>query len=68
MIPIPNPLHPAVVHFPIVLILFGAAVACAAVVVSRWHLPAIAAVLLGLGAIGAIVATVTGEQEYEMAG
>lgn len=68
MIPIPSPLHPAVVHFPIVLILIGTAVACAAVFVRRWHLPAIAAVVLTLGAVGTIAATITGGQEEEMVG
>lgn len=68
MIPFPSPLHPAVVHFPIVFILTGAAVAVLAVFVRRWHLPLIAAVLLAAGACGAVVATVTGGQEEEMAG
>lgn len=65
---LPEPLHPAVVHFPIVLILIGAAVACAAVFLPRWHLPWIAAVLLGLGGIGAYVAVQTGDEEEEMVG
>jgi hypothetical protein len=37
MIPIPSPLHPAIVHFPIVLILLGAV--GVAVFIRRWHLP-----------------------------
>lgn len=68
MIPIPSPLHPAVVHFPIVLILIGTAIACAAVVLRRWHLPAIAAVCLSLGAVGSVAATVTGGADEEMVG
>lgn len=68
MIPIPSPLHPAVVHFPIVLILIGTAIACAAVLLRRWHLPAIAAVCLSLGAVGSIAATVTGGADEEMVG
>jgi uncharacterized membrane protein len=58
---IPDPLHPAVVHFPIVLILLGAA---AAVVAAFWrggHLPRFAAVLLALGALGAWAAVRSGE-------
>jgi uncharacterized membrane protein len=58
---IPDPLHPAVVHFPIVLILLGAA---AAIVAAFWrggHLPRFAAVLLALGALGTWVAVETGE-------
>lgn len=65
MIPFPQPLHPAVVHFPIALLLLGAAVAVLAIFVRRWHLPLFAAVLLSLGAIGAVAATVTGEEEEE---
>lgn len=68
MFTLPEPLHPAVVHFPIVLILMGAAVASAAVFLPRWHLPWIAAVLLGLGGIGAYVAVQTGDEEEEMVG
>jgi uncharacterized membrane protein len=58
---IPDPLHPAVVHFPIVLILLGAA---AAIVAAFWRggrLPRFAAVLLALGALGAWAAVESGE-------
>jgi len=65
MIPFPEPLHPAVIHFPIALLLLGAAVAVLSVFIRRWHLPLFAAVLLTLGAIGAVAATVTGEEEEE---
>ena len=68
MITIPSPLHPAIVHFPIVLILIGAVVACAAVVCRRWNLPAIAAVCLSLGALGSLAATATGERDEEFVG
>jgi len=68
MIPIPSPLHPAVVHFPIVLILIGTAVALIAVFVRRWHLPLLAAILLTGGAAGAVVATWTGGEDEEMVG
>ena len=65
---IPDPLHPAVVHFPIVLLLLGAPLAVVAVFVRRWNLPALAAVVLALGAGGALVATWTGGQAAELAG
>ncbi len=58
---IPDPLHPAVVHFPIVLILLGAA---AAIVAAFWrggHLPHSAALLLALGVFGTWAAVETGE-------
>ncbi|MEI8312320.1 MAG: DUF2231 domain-containing protein [Verrucomicrobiota bacterium] len=65
---IPDPLHPAVVHFPIVLLLLGAPLAVGAVFVRRWNLPLLAAVVLVLGAAGALVATWTGGQAAELAG
>ncbi len=68
MIPIPNPLHPAIVHFPIVFILIGTAVAFIAVFLRRWHLPLLAAILLAGGAAGAVVATWTGGEDEEIVG
>jgi uncharacterized membrane protein len=65
---LPDPLHPAVVHFPIVLLLLGAPLAVVAVFVRRWNLPVLAAVVLALGASGAVVATWTGGQAAELAG
>ncbi len=65
---LPDPLHPAVVHFPIVLLLLGAPLAVVAVFFRRHHLPLLAAVVLLLGACGAVVATVTGGKDEEMAG
>jgi len=64
----PNPLHPALVHFPIVLILVGAVAAVAAAFLRRGHLPLMAAILLGLGALGALAAVQTGEEEGGLAG
>jgi uncharacterized membrane protein len=57
----PDPLHPAVVHFPIVLLLLGAPVAVAAVFRRPRWLAVVSAVLLTLGALGAVVAGQTGE-------
>jgi uncharacterized membrane protein len=62
---LPDPLHPAVVHFPIVLLLLAVPVAVAAVFRRPRCLPVVAAVLLGLGAVGAVVAVQTGEDESE---
>lgn len=68
LLSLPSPLHPAVVHFPIVLILLGTVAAVTAVFTRRWNLPALAAVMLALGAAGAVVAVQTGEREGEMVG
>lgn len=65
---VPSPLHPAVVHFPIVLILLGSVVAVAAAFIRRWQLPGIAAGLFVIGAMGAVTAVQTGGREGEMAG
>ncbi|OYV06233.1 MAG: hypothetical protein CFE26_07425 [Verrucomicrobiales bacterium VVV1] len=67
MIPIPSPLHPAIVHFPIVLILLGTFVAVIAAFIKRWHLPWFSAGLLMLGALGAIGATWSGGEDEERA-
>jgi len=68
MIPIPSPLHPAVVHFPIVLLLLGAPIAVIAALLPKWHLPRLAAALLVAGSLGAIAATWTGGQDEELLG
>lgn len=66
MIPLPDPLHPAVVHFPIALLTIGMPLAVVAVFLRRWHLPWLAAIVLVMGAAGAVVAVATGNQEEEM--
>jgi len=60
---IPDPLHPAVVHFPIVLILLGTVAAVVAMFWRKGYLPALAATLLALGALGAWAALATGESD-----
>lgn len=60
---LPNPLHPAVVHFPIVLLLLGAVAAVAAVFVRQHGIPVLAAGLLVLGAVGAWGAVESGESD-----
>jgi len=58
---IPDPLHPAVIHFPIVFILVGAVLAGAAVAWRRFAL--LAAICLALGATASVVAVETGHKE-----
>lgn len=65
---IPDPLHPAIVHFPIVLLLLGAPLALIAIFLRRWHMPWLAALVLTTGALGSIAATWTGGQDEEVAG
>jgi uncharacterized membrane protein len=60
---LPDPLHPALVHFPIVLILLGTLASVVAVVWRKERLPALAAALLVLGALGAWAALATGESD-----
>lgn len=68
MFPVPSPLHAAIVHFPIVLILVGTAVAVAAAFTRRWNLPTIALVVLALAAAGTGAAVATGDEEGESVG
>src|SRR5579859_6745203 len=59
----PSPLHPALVHFPIVLLLLGAVVAIAAVFLRKQGIPALAAGLLVFGAVGTWGAVRSGESD-----
>ncbi len=68
MFTIPSPLHPAIVHFPIVFLLLGCVVAVAAAFTRRWNLPLMGAILLALGAAGTVVAVGTGQREGELVG
>ena len=59
---IPDPLHPAIVHFPIVLILFGTVSSIAALALPRLDLHRLTGLLLAMGAAGAIAATWSGKR------
>jgi len=61
----PVPLHPAIVHFPIVLVLLGAAVSILSIFFRRSWSSLLTASLLGLGALGAALATSSGESDGE---
>ena len=63
---VPNPLHPAVVHFPIVLLLLGSVVAVAAVFLRKHGVPAVAAGLVVMGALGTWGAVEAGESDGEL--
>lgn len=65
---IPDPFHPAIVHFPIVLLFLGAPLAIASLFWRRSGFLILVAAVLSLGALGAFVATWTGENDAEMAG
>lgn len=64
---LPDPLHPAIVHFPIVLILLGTALAVITMVFRRAALARFSAVILALAAAGAIAATWSGDEDEERA-
>lgn len=57
--------HLIVVHFPIALILFGAAAALVYAIVGRAFWRGVALLAFGVGALGAWAANVTGETIYE---
>lgn len=60
---LPDPLHPAVVHFPIVLVLLGTAAALGSVFWRGPGLRPLTAILLVTGAVAAWAAVETGETD-----
>jgi len=60
MFELPNPLHPAIVHLPIVLTLLGTLFALVSVITRRLWLPLYTAIILLLAALGAQFAVFTG--------
>ena len=65
MIEIPDPLHPAIVHFPIVLIFLGTLFSILTIFTRRGALPQFAAVILILAAGAAQVAVNTGGDQAD---
>jgi uncharacterized membrane protein len=65
MFQVPDPLHPAVVHFPIVLIFLGTLVSVLAIFTRRGALPQFTAVILILAAASAQFAVSTGGDEAD---
>jgi uncharacterized membrane protein len=65
MFEIPDPLHPAVVHFPIVLIFLGTLFSILTIFTRRGALPQYAAVILILAAGGAQMAVNTGGDQVD---
>jgi uncharacterized membrane protein len=65
MFEIPDPLHPAVVHFPIVLIFLGTLFTILTIFTRRGALPQFAALILILAAGGAQLAVNTGSDQVD---
>ncbi len=65
MFEIPDPLHPAIVHFPIVLIFLGTLISILTIITRRGALPQFAAVILILAAGGAQLAVNTGGDQAD---
>jgi uncharacterized membrane protein len=61
----PHPLHPAIVHFPIVLIFLGTALSGLTIFTRRGALPQFAAVILILAAGAAWFAYITGDHQSD---
>ena len=60
MFELPNPIHPAIVHLPIVLTFLGTLFALISIITRRLWLPLYTAIILALAALGAQFAVVTG--------
>ena len=68
MFELPSPLHPAIVHFPIVLTLLGTLFSIFAVITRRGALPQLTALILILAAGSAQYAVYTGNDQDPMFG
>jgi uncharacterized membrane protein len=65
MFEVPDPLHPAVVHFPIVLIFLGTLISILTIFTRRGALPQFAAAILILAAGSAQFAVITGGDQAD---
>ena len=63
MFELPNPLHPAIVHLPIVLTFLGTLFALVSIITRRLWLPLYTAIILVLAALGAQFAVAAGENQ-----
>ena len=63
MFELPNPLHPAIVHLPIVLTFLGTLFALVSIITRRLWLPLYTAIILVLAALGAQFAVATGDAQ-----
>jgi uncharacterized membrane protein len=63
MFELPNPLHPAIVHLPIVLTFLGTLFALVSIITRRLWLPLYTAIVLVLAAAGAQFAVATGDAQ-----
>ena len=63
MFELPAPLHPAIVHLPIVLTFLGTLFALISIITRRLWLPLYTAIILVLAVLGAQFAVITGEAQ-----
>jgi uncharacterized membrane protein len=63
MFELPNPLHPAIVHLPVVLTFLGTLFAFFSVITRRLWLPLYTSIVLVLAALGAQFAVATGDAQ-----
>ena len=63
MFELPNPLHPAIVHLPIILTFLGTLFGLLSIVTRRLWLPLYTAIILVLAALGAQFAVATGDAQ-----
>jgi uncharacterized membrane protein len=68
MFQLPSPLHPAIVHFPIVLTLLGTLFSIVSVITRRGALPQFTALTLILAAVSAQYAVYTGNDQDPLFG